>query len=287
VLFNLKQLKVLITGANSGMGKEIALAMAKQNYHVIMLCRDEKRGREAQQDVMKQSGKEDIDLLICDLGSIESIKKFYATFCQKYDELHILINNAGVALPGHHETVDGFELQFGVNYLGHFALTGLLLPQLRKGSPARVINVSSGAHKTGKIHFDDLQQTKSYKSINSYAQSKLAIVLFTRSLSEKLKKDDITVNSLNPGLTGTQMGVDRETGSGKFLARIVKLFFLTPEKGAATTIYLATSQEIANVTGEYFFKKKIAKISKLAQNKEVAKRLWDVSVNLTGIEPKC
>ncbi len=276
---------VLITGANSGMGKVLALELAKQNYHVIMLCRDEKRGREAQCEVIEKSGDKDVDLMICDLGSMASIKAFSQAFILKYDQLHILINNAGVVLPGRHQTKDGFELQFGVNHLGHFLLTGLLLPLLKKGEPSRIINVSSGAHKMGKIDFEDLQMTKSYKSINAYAQSKLAVVLFTKSLSEKLRGHQITVNCLHPGITGTQMGVDRNTGDGKLLASIVKFIALTPEKGAKTTLYLATSPEVAHITGEYFYKKKIAKASKLVKDTALAKKLWDVSVQLTGIDP--
>lgn len=276
---------VLITGANSGMGKVLALELAKQNYHVIMLCRDEKRGREAQREVIEKSGDKDVDLMICDLGSMASIREFAHVFIQKYDQLHVLINNAGVVLPGRHQTKDGFELQFGVNHLGHFLLTGLLLPLLKKGEPSRIISVSSGAHKMGKIDFEDLQMTESYKSINAYAQSKLAVVLFTKSLSEKLRGHQITVNCLHPGITGTQMGVDRKTGDGKRLASIVKFIALTPEKGARTTLYLATSPEVAHISGEYFYKKKIAKPSKLVKDTALAKKLWDVSVQLTGIDP--
>lgn len=273
---------VLITGANSGIGKVIALELAKQDYHVIMLCRDEKRGSIAHQEVMAKSGRGDIDLMICDLASLASIRAFSAAFTEKYETLSILINNAGVVLPGRHETADGFELQFGVNHLGHFLLTGLLLPLLRKGTPSRIINVSSGAHTMGKLDFKDLQMTKGYKSINAYAQSKLAIILFTKSLSKRLMHDGITVNCLHPGISGTQMGVDRVTGKGKFLASIVKFIALTPEKGAETTLYLATSPEVENTTGEYFYKKKIAKPSPKALDEKLGARLWEVSEKLTG-----
>lgn len=282
----MKQKNVLITGANSGMGKVIALEMAKLDYHIIMLCRDEKRGQEAQAEVMAKSGRLDIDLMICDLASMASIRRFCAVFSEKYESLSILINNAGVVLPGRHETEDGFELQFGVNHLGHFLLTGLLLPHLRKGLPSRIINVSSGAHKMGKLNFDDLHMTNNYKSINAYAQSKLAIILFTKSLSEKLKGEGITVNCLHPGITGTQMGVDRNTGEGKLLASLVKYVALSPEKGAETTLYLATSSEVSTITGAYFYKKKIAKPSPLALDKTLAQKLWDISVKLTGVDPK-
>lgn len=277
---------VLITGANSGMGKVLALELAKRNYHVIMVCRDEKRGRQAHQEIIEKSGDDTIDLMICDLASQASIKGFCQAFSSKYEHLNILINNAGVVLPGRHQTEDGFELQFGVNHLGHFLLTGLLLPLLKKGAPSRIINVSSGAHKMGKLDFDDLQMTKAYKSINAYAQSKLAIVMFTKTLGERLKADGITVNCLHPGITGTQMGVDRQTGSGKLMAAAVKWIALSPEKGARTTLYLATSPEVAAITGEYFYKCQVAKASKLAGDKQLAERLWDVSVQLTGVDPR-
>lgn len=279
------QSNVLITGANSGMGKAIALALAKQNYHVIMLCRDERRGLEAQKEVMMISGRDDIDLMLCDLGSQASIHRFYEQFCRKYDQLSVLVNNAGVILPGRHETADGFELQFGVNHLGHFLLTGLLLPQLKKGGPSRIIMVSSGAHKVGKIHFDDLQLKKSYRTFKAYAQSKLANILFTRSLSERLKLENITVNCLHPGAVATQMGINRETGFGKGITKLLKPFFLTPAEGATTTIYLATSPEVERITGEYFYKSKVAKASKRGRDKVLAEKLWHLSVSLTGLDP--
>ncbi len=281
----MKLQKVLITGANSGIGKAVAHGMANLGYHVIMVCRNEKRGQEALSEVVNQSGNHNVELMLCDLSSMASIQAFYQTFIEKHDSLNILINNAGVASSKRHETVDGFEMQFAVNYLGMYALTGLLLPQLKKGAPARIINVSSMAYKSGKIHFDDLQLKNSYKSINAYGQSKLAVVLFTRLLSEKIGSEDITVNCLNPGLSGTQMGVSRDDGSGKFLASVVKLLFQSPEKGAETTLFLATSDEVAHITGQYFSKKKMEPLTPRALDDEAAKKLWTISARLSGVEP--
>lgn len=276
----------MITGASSGLGKVAALEMAKLGYHVIMVCRDQKRGLEALDEVQTQTGNKLVDLMICDLGSLASIKAFHQAYVKKYDDLNILINNAGLAVSTRLETADGFELQLGVNYLGVFALTNLMLPQLKKGSPARIINVTSMAYKSGKIQFNDLQLKNRYQSMNAYAQSKLAVVLFTRLLSDKLKHHNITVNCLHPGLSGTQMGVNRDNGSGKLLASIVKLFFQSPEKGAQTTLYLATSNDVAPVTGQYFFKKKVQPLAANALDNEVAEKLWHLSVQLTGIEPQ-
>lgn len=277
---------VLITGANSGMGKAISVAMARSGNQVIMLCRDEKRGHQALQEVKSISGSEDIELMLCDLSSQASIHNFYTQFSSKYDVLNVLINNAGVITTKRQTTVEGNELQFGVNHLGHFLLTNLLLPHLKKGAPARIVTVSSGAHKVGKIHFEDLKLEKSYATFKAYAQSKLANILFTKELSRRLEGENITANCLHPGAVATQMGINRETGFGTLITKCLKPFFLTPEEGAATTIYLATSKEVEGINGAYFYKKKIAPTSRSANDLLLAKKLWDVSESLMPMANK-
>lgn len=274
---------VLITGANSGMGKAAALECAKTGAAVVMLCRSEKRGQEAVDEVRSASGNDAVSLMVCDLGSLEDIRRFCKEFKERFGKLTVLVNNAGVILPGRHVTQDGFELQFGVNHLAHFLLTCLLLDILVKSAPARIINVSSGAHKVGKIHFDDIHLEKKYRVFRAYAQSKLANVLFTYELSRRLKGSGVTVNCLHPGAVATQMGINRDTGFGTLITRILKPFFLTPAQGAATTVYLATAPEAAEVTGKYFYKKKPVPSSKRSYDAALAKQLWDLSVKLTGL----
>lgn len=281
----MKQSKALITGANSGIGKETALRMAEMGYHVIMVCRDQKRGQQALEEVRAKSGNPLVELMLCDLGSLESIKSFHREFTQKHDSLNILINNAGIAIPERRETVDGLEMHLGINYIGCYALTSLLLPQLRHGAPSRIINVTSMAYRSGKLDFEDLNLTKKYTALNAYAQSKLAVVLFTRTLSEILKSENITVNCLHPGLSGTQMGVDRDTGKGKGLANLVKLFFQSPEQGAKTSLFLATSESVAQVTGQYFVKCQARALHPSALQEGHADTLLQTSIALTGIQP--
>jgi len=274
----------LVTGANSGMGKATVAALADKGMHVVMLCRSEKRGREAFDDLAQNKGRS-IDLMQCDLGSMSSIRWFTDAFKAKYNRLDILINSAGVITLDRRETKDGLELQFGVNHIGHFALTMLLLEPLSKADHARVVIVGSGAHNVGRIHFDDINLTKGYNVVRSYSQSKLANLLFTRELAKRLKEagSGITVNTAHPGAVGTQMGVDRDTGFGKTIMRFLRLFFLTPEQGAATAVYLATDDSVASVSGEYFYKCQIWRSSKRSRDMQNARRLFELSESICGV----
>ncbi|MCT8139167.1 SDR family oxidoreductase [Anaerobacillus sp. CMMVII] len=275
---------VIVTGANSGMGKATSLALAKTGATVVMLCRRKLEGETAVREVRTISKNMSVELMLCDLGSQKSIREFCIEFQKKYHRLDVLVNNAGVILPGRHETVDGFELQFGVNHLGHFLLTNLLLEQIIASAPARIINVSSGAHKAGKIHFDDINLKKNYRVFRAYAQSKLANILFTYELAQRLKGTDVTVNCLHPGAVATNMGINRETGFGTLITRLLKPFFQTSEQGAETAIYLATSAEIEGITGQYYYRKKSIRSSKRSYDNALAKKLWDVSEEMTGMK---
>ncbi|TCT15314.1 NAD(P)-dependent dehydrogenase (short-subunit alcohol dehydrogenase family) [Natranaerovirga pectinivora] len=264
----------IITGANSGIGKETAKDLAKRGYKVIMLCRDKERGEIALQEVIDYSNNEATELHLCDLGSFEEIRQFTRGFKKRFNQLDVLINNAGVILPGYYKTKDGFELQFGVNYLGHFLLTNLLLDLLKVSDDGRIINVSSGAHKQGKIHFKDINLEKNFYFWKAYAQSKKANILFTYELARRLNDTNITVNCLHPGAVATSMGINRETGFGTLITRALKPFFLTPQEGAETSIYLATSNEVEGVTGKYFYKKRAIPSSKSTYDELLAKKLW-------------
>lgn len=274
----------IVTGANSGMGKAASTELAKTGAAVVMLCRNEVRGEEAVKEVQAASGNHSVKLMLCDLGSRKSIEDFCREFKKKYRRLDVLVNNAGVMPAKWQQTVDGYELQFGVNYLGHFYLTNLLLDILIGSAPSRIVNVSSGAHRGGRIHFEDINLRKKYSSFKAYSQSKLANILFTYELAEKLRGTGVTVNCLHPGVVATGIGINRETSLGAFIYSLSKWFLLTPEKGAETAVYLAASPEAEGVTGKYFSRKRPASSSKRSHNKADAEKLWNLSKEMTGLK---
>lgn len=270
----------IITGANSGIGKATAIGLAKMNATIVMMCRSKERGEEAQKEVIELTGNKKVDLLLCDLSSLESIRKFVSEFKSKYQKLHILINNAGVMLSKRGISVDGFEMNFAVNHLAPFLLTNLLLDALKKSAPSRIINVSSAAHRMAKMNFDDLQSEKrKYRLMKIYGASKLALMLFSYELSRKLEGTSVTINTLHPGLVNTNLGQDQSSFSKGF----AKLFFKKPEKGAETSIYLASSQEVDGITGKYFAKKQQKQSSEESYNEDYAKRLWELSKEMTKL----
>ncbi len=273
----------LVTGANSGTGKATAAALADKGMHVIMLCRNLQRGKQAYAD-LRQNTARSLDLMICDLGSMQSIRKFAESLKQKYDRLDVLINNAGVITLGRHETADGLELQFGVNHIGHFLLTLSLLDMMNSTTSSRIVIVGSGAYKVGRIHFDDINLTKHYNVVRSYSQSKLANLLFARELAKRLVKcnSGITVNIAHPGAVGTQMGIDRQTGFGKTIMKILGKVFLTPEDGAKTAVFLAADDSVSEISGEYFYRSHIQPTSKRGWDMASAKRLFELSEELCG-----
>jgi NAD(P)-dependent dehydrogenase (short-subunit alcohol dehydrogenase family) len=273
---------VVVTGANSGVGLATATELARRGATVVMVCRSPERGEHALKEARQRSGSEKLELMRYDLASLESIRTFARELQARHSVLDVLINNAGVITTKRETTRDGFESQLGVNHLGHFLLTNLLLEQLRRAPQGRIINVSSGAHKTGAIHWEDPHLTQSFGVWKAYSQSKLANILFTKALAERLRGTAITANSLHPGAVGTSLGVDRQTGFGKPIMKFLGLFFLTPEKGAETSVYLAASDEVTSVSGEYFYKKKRAPVSKRAQDRELAERLWTWSEQQVG-----
>ncbi|MBR6475132.1 MAG: SDR family oxidoreductase [Lachnospiraceae bacterium] len=272
----------IVTGANSGMGMATVEALSDKGATVIMLCRSEERGKEA---IFKLTEKKErnLDLILCDLGDYESIRNFAKAVKEKYDHIDILVNNAGFISLDRQETKEGLERQFGINHIGHFLLTKELLELMGKGS--RIVNVASGAHKTGKIHFDDINLTKGFNVIKAYSQSKLANVLFTRELARRVADRGITVNCCHPGAVATNIGIDRDTGFGKTITGLLKPFFQTPMEGARTAIFLASDKSVENITGGYFYKCKIAKSSKRSKSKKLAKKLFELSEKLVSDEP--
>lgn len=274
----------IVTGANSGMGLATSIALARQNIHVIMLCRNPGKGEQALAEAKQKSDSGNIELMLCDLSSLADIRRFCDEFKSKYSKLDILLNNAGVVNLKRQETKEGFESMLGVNHLGHFLLTNLLLDQIKAAPQGRIVVVSSGAHKWGKVDFNDPYFKRGYTVVKGYGRSKLANVLFTRGLARRLKNTNATVNSLHPGAVATNLGVDRSTGFGKNFIKLLVPFFRTAEEGAKTAIYLATSQEVEKTSGLYFYNEKEAPIAKLAKDEDLVERFWLWSEREVGLK---
>ncbi|MFE4710803.1 SDR family oxidoreductase [Paenibacillus sp. NPDC056722] len=274
---------VIITGANAGMGLATTVELARKGARVIMACRSHKRGEEALVAARQQSGSEEIELMLLDLSSLDSIRNFAQEFAARYSVLDVLINNAGVVSTKRQLTADGFEMDLGVNHLGHFLLTNLLLERLQAAEQGRIVVVASGAYKIGSMHYEDPTLSRGFNLAKAYARSKLANILFTREMASRLQGTRITVNSVHPGAVGTSIGVNRETGFGSTVMKLMSYFFLTPEQGADTALYLATAPELRQVTGEYYYRRKIKELSPRATDSAEAKRLWQWSEEQVGL----
>ena len=275
----------LITGASGGIGKETAVALAKLGATVVMVSRDSERGEAALLDVRRRSGgSNDVHLMLADLASLQAVRSLAAEFRQRHEQLHVLVNNAGALNSRLSLTKDGFETTFGVNHLAHFLLTNLLLDLLKASAPSRIINVSSSGHTRGTIDFDGLRGERKYSGIAAYGQSKLANVLFANELARRLAGTGVTANSLHPGVIRTGFGRNN-SGIWGALFRVFHVvarpFLLTPEQGAQTSIYLASSPDVEGVTGEYFAKSKQTQSSDRSHDTGLAQRLWQVSEELT------
>jgi NAD(P)-dependent dehydrogenase (short-subunit alcohol dehydrogenase family) len=268
----------LITGANSGIGKATALGLAKQGATVVMVCRNRDRGEAARADVAQQSGNAAIDLYIADLASQAAIRQLADVIKAKYPQLHILINNAGLNLSQRLLTVDGIETTFAVNHLAPFLLGQLLFDALKAAAPARIINITSGLVQP--IAFDDLRRDKRYRALEVYAQSKMANVLFTYTLAQRIEGSGVTVNCVTPGLVRTNLGRDLRGWFGLFLS-VMRPFMQTPEQAADALLYLASSPDLDGVNGKCFVGKKETPPSSAAYHGAAAERLWHISEQLT------
>ncbi|MCX6152823.1 MAG: SDR family oxidoreductase [Candidatus Kapabacteria bacterium] len=272
----------LITGSSSGIGKETAIGLAKQNFDLILHGRDIEKLDNLSDFIKKNYPSTKIFASAADFGTFEGIRNFADFIKQKFSKIDVLINNAGTVSPVFQLTEDGFERTFAVNHLSYFYLTGLLIDQLLNSSEGRIINISSQLHFQGKIHFDDLNLTNNFDSIRAYNQSKLANVLFTYHLSRKLSKTKITVNAVHPGAVNT--GLDRDLkGTYKFLWSLSKPFQLKPAQGAETSIFMACSHKVKGVTGKYYVKKEEKPSSDFSYNQEAAARLWELSEQMCGV----
>lgn len=273
----------LITGATSGIGKATAMRLANMGASVVMVGRDQGRGEAALAEIKEKSPNASVDLMLADLSSQKEIRSLADEFKEAYPRLDVLINNAGLFRSKRITTADGIETTFAVNHLAYFLLTNLLPDVLKASATSRIVNVSSGDHSNGTIDFDDLQGEKGYKGAKAYSQSKLANVLFTYELARRLKGTGITANCLHPGA-----GVRTNFGSGVsglfgFMVRALKPLMISPEKGAQTSIYLASSPEVEGLSGRYFVKKAGVRSSNVSYDERLARRLWEVSAELTNL----
>jgi retinol dehydrogenase 14 len=273
----------LITGATSGIGKATAMGLADMGASVVMVGRDRGRGEAALAEIKEKSANGSVHLLLANLSSREEIHRLADEFKEAYPRLDVLINNAGVFRSERTTTPDRLETTFAVNHLAHFLLTDLLLDVLKASAPSRIVNVSSGDHSNGIIDFDDLQGEKGYKGAKAYSQSKLANVLFTYELARRLEGTGVSANCLHPGA-----GIRTNFGSGVsgvlgFTVRALTPLMKSPEKGAETSIYLASSPEVEGVSGRYFAKKAEARSSVVSHDERLARRLWEVSAELTNL----
>ena len=280
---------VMITGGNTGIGKEAAVGLAGLGARVVITSRNEERGRSARQEIAERSGNDSVEVMSLDLASFTSIRSFAADVLDRFDHLDVLVNNAGLILYRRAETQEGFEETFGVNHLGPFLLTDLLLERLRASAPARVVVVSSTAHKSARqgLDFDDLQAEHKYRWAKAYGKSKLANIYFARELAHRLDGTGVTVNALHPGFVRSEFGRGGDLGGiyGWGIKYIASPFAISPAKGARTTIYLASSPDVEGVSGGYFYKSKPSTPSTVAQDDDAASRLWEASEKLVASIP--
>jgi NAD(P)-dependent dehydrogenase (short-subunit alcohol dehydrogenase family) len=273
----------MVTGANSGIGKATALELAQMGATVVMVCRDRARSEEARSEITTKSRTNAVDLLQADLSSQQSIRQLVENFQHHYTHLHVLINNAGAAFTGRRrETVDGLEMTFAVNYLAPFLLTNLLLDMLTASAPARIVNVSSNSHEAGYIQLDDLQ-AEHHRPMRAYEQSKLAVVLFTYELARRLQGTGVTANCLHPGFVATHIGQSDAGPAFRLLVKLIASFGTSPQEGAKTSIYLASSPEVEGVTGKYFVKSNPKRSAAISYDESLQRHLWEQSAKLVNV----
>ena len=273
----------LITGANAGIGQQTALELAQMGATVVIVARDPQRGEAARAAIAATTGNPRVELLQADFASPPSIHAMATSFAARYDRLDVLVNNAGVYLTGRETTADGLERTFAVNHLGYFMTTLLLWPSLLAAPSARVINLSSDAHRQAKLNLDDLQNERKYAGFRAYAQSKLANVLFTYELDRRRGNAPVTVNAVHPGFVASNFGRNNRGVIGLVMTRLVPLFAKSVVEGAATSVYLASSPEVAGVSGRYFVDCRPVKSAPQSYDRTAAERLWAVSEELTGL----
>ena len=273
----------LVTGASSGIGRVTAVELARRGATLGLVCRDRGRGEETVAEIAAKTGNRTTALHLADLASQAATRAVAAELLATYPRIHLLVNNAGVITLKHSTSPDGIETVFAVNHLAYFLLTNLLLDRIKASAPARIVNVASDAHKFVRgINWDDLGWTRGYKTMRVYGQSKLANILFTTELARRLEGTGVTVNAVHPGSVATRFGQNNGT-IATVLTKLLAPFFRTPEQGAQTSIHVATSPAVEGLTGRYFANCREARPSRAAQDVASARRLWEISTQMTGL----
>jgi NAD(P)-dependent dehydrogenase (short-subunit alcohol dehydrogenase family) len=273
----------LITGGTSGIGKAAATALAGMGATVVITGRNEERGKRALQEIREESGNDGVELILADLTVQDEVRRLAEELRERHKQLEVLVNNAGLVLSERTETPDGIETQLAINHLAPFLLTNLLLDLLKESAPSRIVTVSSDAHRWAKIDLDDLQSRKRYRGMQVYGKTKLANIMFTYELAERLEGTGVTANCMHPGGVNTNFG-NNQGGPMNLLFRLFKPFMRSPEQGADTLIYLASSPEVEGMTGKYLADRKVKAASDAAYDETTRKRLWEASEELTGLK---
>ena len=286
--WSLEDRTCLVTGATSGIGLETAVGLAREGARVLIVGRDPARSEAARAEIVRRSGHEHVELLRADLASLKEIRRLSDEVRARCPALHVLVNNAGVVNQRRVLTVDGLESTFAVNHLAYFALTLGLLDLLRASAPARIVSVASDAHRFGSIDWDDLQSERRYQGLpvvsgmRVYGTSKLLNILFTQELARRLEGSGVTANCLHPGAVATRLGADGSAVS-RIITPLLRPFMLTPAEGAKTSLYLASSPDVAEISGRYFAQSREARCSRAARDPDAARRLWALSAELAGL----
>lgn len=274
---------VLVTGATGGIGKATAIGLAMMGARVGITGRDLIRAEQAAVDIRTTSGNPAIDVFTADMSSQAEVRRMAGTVLAAYPTLDVLVNNVGGFWAHRHLTADGLEHTFALNHLAPFLLTNLLMDRLKASAPARVVTVSSGAQRTGRIDFDDLQGARRYSGQRAYSQSKLANILFTNELARRLQGTGVIANALHPGVVRTNFGAEDQAGFFRIIAPVVRPFLKTPAEGARTPIYLASSPYVEGFTGQFFANGKPKTANRAAGDVDITARLWRVSADLVGL----
>lgn len=274
---------ILITGANSGIGRAITEGVARSGATAVMACRSRKRGAKALSEIRRDTGNDDVHLLIADLSIQAQVRALATEFKDRFDRLDVLVNNAGLMASRRKLTPDGIEMVFAVNHLAYFLLTHLLIDVLKTSAPSRIVNISSSGHSSGTIDFDNLQGEKRFRPWEAYPNSKLANVMFTYELARRLEGTGVTANCCHPGVIHTNL-LRQASRPLNLLWRLLGPFFKQPEEGAEMPLHLILSPEVDGVTGRYFRRMAPMDTTAESNDRDKQKRLWDISLALTGLE---
>ena len=274
----------VVTGATSGIGRAAAVELARRGARVVVHGRSLEKCELAVEDIKAASGNDQIDALVADLESQEQVRALAGALLARYPKIHVLLNNAGLFNAGFSETVDGIETTLAVNHLAPFLLSNLLLDRLKESQPARIVNVSSEAHRFGRLDLGDLEfRRRNYRSLRVYGVSKLLNVLFTQELARRLEGAGVTANALHPGVVSTGLGNNNPPSLVSRAMRLSKFLMRTPEKGAETAIFLAGSPDVEGETGKYWVDCREKRARDIGYNREIQRRLWEISGNMTGL----